>query len=136
MPLIPLSSADSVDLEINKVDNSAVADANLEVKIIAPWFSELKEQLETISFPLTLNSREQREFFKVAISKIDTFNVPDYAQPYLKWLNQMLNGKASTGDSFQVGTILSFFKLAVPALLDTLGIEDLSDQHMFAPTEY
>lgn len=105
-------------------DPSATQDeSNIEIELIAPWFFELTEKLDCLEIPLDLAEVDAKNRIKTELADFDLRAPFEYARPYLQWLHEMLNGWSTTGDAFQTGTILKYFKLVVPALIEAFGTE-------------
>lgn len=102
-------------------DSVAQDEPNAEVELIAPWFFELTEKLDGLGISPDLGEADAKNRIKTALSSFVLQSQPGYAQPYLRWLNEMLDGRATTGDAFQTGTILKYFKLVVPAMIGAFG---------------
>ena len=108
----------------NDTDDSAAQDEpNAEIELIAPWFFELAEKLDELEIPPDLDDAQAKNCIKTALSNFVLQSQPEYAEPYLRWLREMLDGRATTGDAFQAGTILKYFKLVVPSMVGAFGTE-------------
>lgn len=104
-------------------DSAAQDDSNAEIELIAPWFFELAEKFDALEIPPDLGDVDAKNQIKTTLSNFVLPSQHEYAQPYLRWLQEMLDGRATTGDAFQAGTILKYFKLVVPSLIGAFGTE-------------